>query len=125
MAKTKATKGRTPQHIQQYKSELLQNGGNISVTAKKFRMDRNTLYSIINGSKELQDTLVQARETMLDFAEGLLHSQIKENPTLLIFFLKTQGKKRGYVERVEQSVDMTAKHSIDDLEKEISKIVGK
>jgi len=38
----------------------------------------------------------------LDFAESELFKQIKEgNITGVIFFLKTKGKKRGYIERSE------------------------
>jgi len=38
----------------------------------------------------------------LDFAESQLHKQIKEgNSTSTIFYLKTKGKKRGYIERQE------------------------
>ena len=38
----------------------------------------------------------------LDFAESQLHKQISENSTAAtIFYLKTKGKKRGYIERQE------------------------
>jgi len=37
-----------------------------------------------------------------DFAESQLHKQIKEGEvSSTIFFLKTKGKRRGYVERQE------------------------
>ena len=38
----------------------------------------------------------------LDFAESQLHKQISDNSTAAtIFYLKTKGKKRGYIERQE------------------------
>ena len=38
----------------------------------------------------------------IDFAESELHKQIKlGNSTSTIFFLKTKGKKRGYIEKIE------------------------
>jgi hypothetical protein len=44
-------------------------------------------------------------DVALDFAESQLHKQIKEgNSTATIFFLKTKGKKRGYIERQEVEV---------------------
>ena len=38
----------------------------------------------------------------LDFAESALHNNIREGKeTSTIFFLKTRGKKRGYIEKTE------------------------
>jgi len=46
----------------------------------------------------------------LDFAESQLHKQIKDGEvSSTIFYLKTKGKKRGYIEKteVENSGSMT------------------
>jgi hypothetical protein len=41
----------------------------------------------------------------LDFAESKLHEQIRTgNVASIIFFLKTKGKVRGYIERQELNV---------------------
>ena len=54
----------------------------------------------------MQDLLAEADESMLDFAESKLIEHINNNDiTSLIFFLKTKGKKRGYVERTEHDVN--------------------
>lgn len=43
-----------------------------------------------------------AREKMLDNVESALYQQaLSGNTVAMIFFLKTQGKKRGWVERQE------------------------
>ena len=38
------------------------------------------------------------QEATLDYAESLLLKQMKDNPQLLMFFLKTKGRSRGYGE---------------------------
>ena len=44
----------------------------------------------------------EVAEAELDFAEAALKKQIREgNTTATVFFLKTRGKARGYVERTE------------------------
>ena len=76
--------------------------GNVSAVARHFGVTRKTLYKRINKSPKLQEALVEARNTMLDNAETTLYDEaINGNITALIFFLKTQGKSRGYTERQE------------------------
>jgi hypothetical protein len=54
----------------------------------------------------IKQQLKKYRDVAIDFAESQLHKQIKEgNSTATIFFLKTKGKKRGYVERQEVDVN--------------------
>ena len=52
----------------------------------------------------VQDALEDAREAMLDEAENVLYDRVLDGNTAeLIFFLKTRGYRRGYVERREIS----------------------
>jgi len=45
------------------------------------------------------------QESVIDFAESHLYKLVKEgNPAATIFYLKTKGKKRGYIERQEIEV---------------------
>lgn len=51
----------------------------------------------------------------LDFAETQLHKQMREGvPSSTIFYLKTKGKKRGYVER--QEITATVEHTQEELD---------
>jgi len=85
---------------------IYQKRGNVSAVARHFGVSRPTVYKRINVSQTLQDALVDARETMIDNAETELYDQaLSGNTTALIFFLKTQGKRRGYVERQEVEHD--------------------
>lgn len=88
--------------------------GNIAAVARKFGVARSTIYNRMAELPELQDARHDAREAMLDDAESVLYKKVLEGSTAeLIFFLKTQGKTRGYVERSEQelsgSIDMNVK----------------
>nr|DAW80111.1 MAG TPA: DNA-binding protein [Caudoviricetes sp.] len=81
-------------------------GCNITATCAALNISRRTFYQKKEKSKSLQDLLAEADESMLDFAESKLIEHINNNDiTSLIFFLKTKGKKRGYVERTEHDVN--------------------
>ncbi len=83
-------------------AQLEKDKGNIAATARKFGVMRSTVYARISDSPVLQKVLTDARESMLDNAESVLYKKVLEGSTPeLIFFLKTQGRNRGYVERQE------------------------
>ena len=66
---------------------------------------RSTMTVFINRHPSLRKDVTAATEQMLDFAENKLHKQIeKGNMTAIIFFLKCQGKERGYIERQEHDI---------------------
>lgn len=75
--------------------------GVVTIAAKEVGIDRCTHYRWMKG--EAYKNKVEAIEDIaLDFAESQLHQQIKKGEvSSTIFFLKTKGKKRGYIERQE------------------------
>jgi len=76
--------------------------GNISAIARSFGVERATVYRWIENTATAKTALEDARETMIDNAESMLYKKVLEGSTAeLIFFLKTQGRHRGYVERAE------------------------
>lgn len=88
--------------------EILQKkAGNISSTCNSLNMARSTFYDWCTKDKEFNKGVEDVKESLLDLAESKLMKLINdENVTALIFFLKTQGKKRGYIERVESDVNI-------------------
>ena len=76
--------------------------GNISAVAKRLGVCRQTVYTYIDRHPSVKDVLAESRETMLDNAESSLYRAVLNGEAWAVcFFLKTQGKRRGYVERQE------------------------
>lgn len=81
---------------------IRESGGIIQGVAGSLGVTRQAIYKRIRGDKELEDELFAAREKFIDVAESVLQKKVTDGDNAcLIFFLKTQAKKRGYVERQE------------------------
>lgn len=84
---------------------LEQSLGNISSACKKVGVARQTFYNYYDNDEKFRQKVEEINESMLDFAETALMKNIKDGKeTSLIFYLKTKGRKRGYVEKVENDV---------------------
>ena len=76
--------------------------GVVTTACKKVGVSRGTYYLYYNEDDEFKAAVDDLQNVALDFAESQLHKQISEGSApATIFFLKTKGKKRGYVERQE------------------------
>lgn len=92
-------------------------GCNITATCAALNITRKTFYARKSKNKALADKIDACEESLIDFAESKLMEHISDGDvTSLIFFLKTKGKKRGYVERVENDVKVNA---FEELMKEL------
>lgn len=84
-------------------------GCNITATCAALKIDRKTFYKRRDKFKCLADRLEEIDESLLDFAESKLMEHIQDGDvTSLIFYLKTKGRRRGYVERVENEISGNA-----------------
>ena len=76
--------------------------GYVSKAASILGCSSQTVYNYKNKFVTVADAWDAIREARHDFVENKLHEQInKGNVTSIIFYLKTQAKQRGYVERQE------------------------
>lgn len=81
--------------------------GVVTVACKQTDTPRSTYYKWLKEDEEFAQAVKEIDNIALDFAESQLHSQIKDGSTsATIFYLKTKGKKRGYVEKSE--IDLTS-----------------
>lgn len=112
-----------------YKKKLLEtlelHKGIVTNACKSIDCPRSTYYKYLNEDEEFRLAVEEIQETAIDFVEGklmqkingvtMLNTSVKksdeedEDPTYIlppsdtaiIFYLKTKGKKRGYIERME------------------------
>jgi hypothetical protein len=94
--------------IQQHKIALLaaleKSLGIVSTACRAVGLDRSTFYKYVNEDEEFAAAVSEIENVALDFAESALMRQIQADiPASTIFYLKTKGKARGYVERQEIS----------------------
>jgi hypothetical protein len=76
--------------------------GIVTAAAAKTGISRNTHYTWLQEDAEYKAEVDGIADMAIDFAESSLQRQIQDgNTTATIFYLKTKGKDRGYVERQE------------------------
>lgn len=99
--------------------------GNVTEAAEKIGIRRETHYAWMKEDEEYKAAVDSLKNVALDFAESQLKKlmegaerqalthdgevvTIKDAPntSAVIFYLKTQGKQRGYIERQELSTEI-------------------
>ena len=89
--------------------------GIVSTACKMVDVGRTTHYEWMKSDEEYKKAVDSIQDSVLDFAESHLYKLVKEgNPAATIFFLKTKGKKRGYIER--QEIEVTEKKPLSWLD---------
>ena len=77
-------------------------GGFITSIAKRVGCTRQTVYNGMARYPTVKQAVADEKDQLKDMVENELLRQIKDgNTTAAIFYLKTQAKDRGYVERQE------------------------
>jgi hypothetical protein len=103
--------------------------GIVTTAAKLAGIERNTHYTWLKEDEQYKESVEAITDMAIDFAEsqlnvlmqGATHEvvtnrgdivEIKDapNPSSIIFYLKTKGKKRGYVEK--QEVELSGEREI-------------
>ena len=87
---------------QQVIDALEEGRGYVSKAASLLGCSPRTVYNYRDKYTSVAEAWAAIREARHDFVENKLHESINSgNVTAIIFYLKTQCKDRGYVERQE------------------------
>ena len=99
---------------QQVADALFSAGGIQTEAARILGCTKTTLNGYVMRYPYLQEVLHQAKEDKLDMAESKLFEKIESgNMTAIIFYLKCQGKNRGYVEKGEAAPRPQQQSAVD------------
>lgn len=79
--------------------------GVVTTAAKSAGIDRQTHYNWMEKDPNYKAAVESIADIALDFAESQLHENMRKgSDAATIFYLKTKGKKRGYVEKSELDI---------------------
>jgi len=94
--------------------------GIVTTACLKVGLNRSTHYDWLKDDPDYKARVDAVDDLVIDFAESQLHKSIQNgSDTATIFFLKTKGKKRGYVERSETiQTNINTDIEVSDAEKE-------
>jgi hypothetical protein len=74
--------------------------GVVTTACKEVGINPSTYYDWLKKDEQFRTQVEAIENVALDFATTHLYKQIKEgNVAAIIFFLKTKGKRRGFVEK--------------------------
>lgn len=84
---------------------LRESKGMISVAARRIGCSRTTIYAWAEEHPEIKATLEDERELMTDLTELSLYKQVQAGEGWAVqFYLRTQGKKRGYGDEMRHKI---------------------
>jgi predicted DNA-binding transcriptional regulator AlpA len=87
--------------------ELRGSLGIVSSACEALGISRTTYYKYYKADEQFKEQVDSIGDEAIDFVESRLFELIRKgNVAATIFFLKTKGKKRGYVEKQELDVEV-------------------
>jgi hypothetical protein len=94
--------------VEEYALAIREARGLVSHAARRLGVTDEAMRQRLKRTPTLRQVRDEAREAMTDLAESSLYEQvIRGEGWAVCFYLKTQAKDRGYVERVEEKRELT------------------
>jgi hypothetical protein len=93
---------------------LEESHGVVTNACRKAGISRAQYYRYLQQDEKFSSNVDDIQEQAVDFVESQLFKQIKEgNITGQIFYLKTKGKHRGYIEKTQVQQETTGSIQFD------------
>lgn len=104
-------KTRKPRHSDaQVIAALQASAGVMAHAARKLGIGRSMMFRRVHENEKIKAAWEEAKETNIDLAETKLMQAIQNGELpAIFFFLKCQGKHRGYVERKEYDANVNVR----------------
>lgn len=87
--------------------------GNVGLAAAELGLSRGELVDYLARHPAVAETRKQIREGIKDTAEDLLVEKMKTDNALLVFFLRTQAKDRGYSTSSNSTINNNVEVNVD------------
>ena len=98
------------------KAALVENLGLCYAAARHLGVAPSTIFRRVQKHPELAELVKDARELRLDEAEGALMAAVRRGEGWAVcFFLKTQGRSRGYSERLEVAPMAVRREIVEEI----------
>jgi hypothetical protein len=80
--------------------------GVVTAACEKVGITRETHYEWLKTDEDYRNSVEDIANIALDFVESKLYGEIQTgNTTAIIYYLKTKGRKRGYIEKQELDIN--------------------
>ena len=107
---------------------LMKCKGNVSNAAQACKMNRGSHYKWCKENAEYKTRVEDIQEHTIDYVEDKLFDLIDSgNVASTLFFLKCRAKHRGYVERTEQVINVSAdehKNRMNEIAEKVQSLHG-
>ncbi len=98
---------------------LVESKGIVAYACEAAGITRKTFYEWKKDDPEFAEKVDDITEATLDRVEGKLLEAINDdNITAIIFYLKTKGRKRGYVEQIDTNVTNSFEKLMQEVDAE-------
>ena len=92
--------------------------GNRAAVGREFGVTRQAVMAMIGRHPQLQATVDEIEQTMLDNAETVFYKKVLDGDFAAVkWYLATKGKARGYVER-QEVIGTMEQHVIYELDED-------
>jgi uncharacterized Zn ribbon protein len=125
-SKDKTQKSPLTQKQRDFLTSLRENLGIVSKSADEHNMHRNTHYKWMKENPHYAEEVKAIFEDCLDVVENALFNNILQGDNAsIIFYLKTKGKSRGFVEKQEVGYVDKAGNDVEPPKQQVIIINGK